>query len=75
MSEDSAPREKSRYSMHFERFILSVDNQRKASFTERDSAMAAGERLVKSFPVVRVVVIDQVTGDETVITPKAPGEG
>ena len=65
---DSTPKAQSRYTMHFDRFILSVDNQRKASFTDRKDAMAEGERITKAYPAVKVAVIDSETGEETTLS-------
>lgn len=60
--------EKSRYSAHYERFILTVDNQRKASFTDREAAVAAGQRIVAAYKIPRVVVIDRDTNEETLLS-------
>ena len=65
---DGTPKEKSRYSAHYEKYILAVDNQRKASFTDRETAIAAGTRIVEAHKIVRVVVIDRDTGEETLLS-------
>jgi hypothetical protein len=63
-----APKEKSKYSAHFERYILLIDRQRKASFTEKQAAIDAGQKVATEYPVVRVVVVDRDTYEETPIT-------
>ena len=60
--------EQSKYSVQYEKWILTVDNQRKASFNDRDEAVATGNRIVKAYNIVRVVVIDRDTGEENLLS-------
>ncbi|MDP2355475.1 MAG: hypothetical protein Q8M31_05380 [Beijerinckiaceae bacterium] len=65
---DGTTKEKSRYSAHYEKFILKVDNQRKASFKEREAAVAAGQKIVEVYKTPRVVIIDRDTNEEIVLS-------
>ncbi|MDP2358282.1 MAG: hypothetical protein Q8M31_19790 [Beijerinckiaceae bacterium] len=65
---DGKTKAKSKYSVHYEKYILAIDNQRKASFVDRDAAVAAGKRIVEAHTVVRVVIIDRDTGEETLLS-------
>ncbi len=66
MSDDAKAR--SRYSVQYEKWILAVDNQRKASFNDRDAATTAGKRIAEAYKIVRVVVIDRDTGEQTLLS-------
>ncbi len=61
-------KEKSKFSVQYEKWILTVDNQRKASFNDRDEAVAAGKRIVDAHKLVRVVVIERDTGEESLLS-------
>lgn len=61
-------KEKSKYSVQYEKWILAVDNQRKASFDDRETAMTAGRRIVDAHKLLRVVVIERDTGKETLLS-------
>ncbi|MDB5572779.1 MAG: hypothetical protein JWN93_3962 [Hyphomicrobiales bacterium] len=55
---------------HSSRYVLSVDNQRKASFQDHAQAVAEGARIAAAFPRVNVTVHDQQEGaHETVSKP------
>ena len=41
-----------------ERFLLRVDGQIKRSFSSKDSAMTAGSKIKRDFPIVVVTIVD-----------------
>lgn len=51
----------------FQRFVLKVDGQTKASFTTRDAAEKAGVQIKQAYPVVQVSIYDTTEGNQTII--------
>lgn len=53
---------------HESRYVLSVDGQRKASYQDAESAMAAGRKISDAFPRLNVSVQDQTDGTHSVLS-------
>jgi hypothetical protein len=56
--------------------VLSVDGQRKASYQDAESAIAAGRKISDAFPRLNVSVQDQTEGAHTILSasPAPPKE-
>jgi hypothetical protein len=48
-----------RKQIQMKRFVISVDGQRKAGFSEHESAVAEAQRIKHAYPSVTVTVVDQ----------------
>lgn len=53
------------------RFLLQVDRQTKGSYKTFEDAEAAGLRIKKGFPIVKVSIYDSVESTNTLVTPAA----
>lgn len=53
---------------HESRYVLSVDGQRKASYQDAESAIAAGRKISNAFPRLNVSVQDQTEGAHTILS-------
>ena len=48
-----------RKQIQMERFVVSVDGQRKSGFSEHESAVTEAQRIKHAYPSVTVTVVDQ----------------
>ena len=59
LSNDQKGSRQSHRALQLERFVISVDGQRKLGFSDRQAADDAAAKLRAQFPVVNVMVSDQ----------------
>jgi hypothetical protein len=59
LSNDQQGSRQSHRALQLERFVISVDGQRKLGFSDRQAADDAAAKLRAQFPVVNVMVSDQ----------------
>ncbi len=65
-TQENKERRQLRKHVHMERFVVSVDGQRKRGFSEHHSAVSEALRIKDAYPNVTVTIVDQ---EEEIIHP------